>query len=89
MKIKGIKLYQPVYVTNKLVSFISLENPLASGLRGDIKLTLLEGMGVLIEVEKDAVVISFNNLASIQIEPGSHKEDGESAQKEVKSPKAK
>lgn len=68
MRIKAIKLYQAVYVDKKMVTHINLENLRGSNIVGkDVSLKFVEGMGVMVETETDCVIISFNNLAAIQI----------------------
>lgn len=69
MRVKAIKLYQAVYLDGKMITHLNLENVRGSGALNsqNVSMKIVEGMGVQIDSDNDCVIISFNNLASIQL----------------------
>jgi len=64
MKIKALKLYQAVYLRKanegpKLITHLNAENEV------DINMEIVDGVGVLIKSPADAVIVTFNNIASM------------------------
>lgn len=71
MIIKGIKLYQAVQINQKQITHLTAKAPQLAGLQGNVSMKFIENMGVLVETDTDAVLVSFNNLAAIFIEKDS------------------
>lgn len=79
MKIESIRLYQSVQLANKHITHLSIKNPGLAGITGPVSMDFIEGMGVLVQIDTQAVIISFNNLAAIYVDKSTIK----SAAKEI------
>lgn len=65
MKIKSIKLYQHIQLGADLVSFAATKS---NGTHKPYELTLMPGVGVLIENAQISTIATFNNIANIDLE---------------------
>lgn len=69
MKITSAKFYQAVSVFDgeryKTVTHVNLGRPEISG---KIELTVKDGVGLLVETEHGATIITFNNIAFMTME---------------------
>lgn len=68
MRIKSARFYQAVYLDGKMITHMNLENVKGSGaISQNVKLSLIDNMGVLMESDTDAVIVSFANCSAIQL----------------------
>lgn len=69
MKVKSARFYQAVYLDGKMITHINLANVKGSGATSssNVKLSLIDNMGVLVESDTDAVIVSFANCSAIQL----------------------
>lgn len=64
MKIKKIRVYQHVYLDGKITSYFADDH---------LSLELIEGVGVRVESDTDAIIVTFNNISMMQLDKSSLK----------------
>ena len=68
MKVKSVRFYQAVALQQKMITHLAKDAPNLAGIvTQKCDMELVENMGVLIETDKDKVIVTFNNLSTIQL----------------------
>lgn len=68
MKIRAVKFYQAISICTedgyRVITHLSKDR---NDIKGGFEIEMLEGIGIKVDTPRDSVIITFNNLASIQL----------------------
>lgn len=82
-KILFIRAYQDVKFEGKLQSFFTTKS---TAHYRNVKISLVENIGALVESDKDSVIIPFTNISAINLDTEAKRESREAREADISKP---